>query len=392
MKIAFFSHYDSLYGANKSLLALLTGINNRKISCIVFLPMEGAFSNELAKNNIPYYVIPFKWWVHYQRGYTGFFYKRWLQYLYYQLLSLKKICVNIYFSFKVLAICKKEGISIVHSNSYTISFGFFIAKLGCIPHVWHLREYGELDYKMFPDFGYWLTYRLIKKSNAVICISNSIEKHFHLEKHKTSHVIYNGIFSHAEFIRNKTISKRLLFKEAKVNLVMVGLVRSYKGHEDAVMATALLLKETKNIYLNIVGTGDTKEIKKLAETLGISDRVIFKGYIPCLDEVFDDTDALLMCSKNEAMGRVTVESMSYGRPVIGYDSAGTSELIKNGETGLLYQNGPFELASCIKTLIEDEVKRNYIIQNAFDFAIAEFTNESYTDNVTMVYNKILNIG
>lgn len=47
------------------------------------------------------------------------------------------------------------------------------------------------------------------------------------------------------------------------------------------------------------------------------------------------------------MGRVTAEAMSCGRPVIGFDAAGTSELISHGRTGLLYRDGEAGLADAM---------------------------------------------
>jgi glycosyltransferase involved in cell wall biosynthesis len=53
------------------------------------------------------------------------------------------------------------------------------------------------------------------------------------------------------------------------------------------------------------------------------------------------------------MGRVTVEAMCACRPVIGYDSGGTSELIDHDRTGLLYRGGPDALAECMARYVTD---------------------------------------
>jgi glycosyltransferase involved in cell wall biosynthesis len=95
----------------------------------------------------------------------------------------------------------------------------------------------------------------------------------------------------------------------------------------------------------VVGEGKIDQLKALAHDLGVADRVEFWGYIDDPYKAYLASDAVLMCSKNEAMGRVTVEAMSACRPVIGYDQAGTSEIIEHGRTGLLYRGGPEALAS-----------------------------------------------
>jgi glycosyltransferase involved in cell wall biosynthesis len=77
----------------------------------------------------------------------------------------------------------------------------------------------------------------------------------------------------------------------------------------------------------------------------VTDRVEFWGYIPDPERAFLAADVALMCSRSEAMGRVTAEAMSACRPVIGFDGGGTAELIDPGRTGLLYRGGAAELAA-----------------------------------------------
>ena len=60
-------------------------------------------------------------------------------------------------------------------------------------------------------------------------------------------------------------------------------------------------------------------------------------------------------SPNEGMGRVTIESMAYSTPVIGYGGAATTELIADGYSGLLYKNDEFNLAETIERLIGDKM-------------------------------------
>jgi glycosyltransferase involved in cell wall biosynthesis len=76
----------------------------------------------------------------------------------------------------------------------------------------------------------------------------------------------------------------------------------------------------------------------------VADLVEFWGYVPDPERAFLAADVALMCSRSEAMGRVTAEAMSCYRPVIGYAAGGTPELIADGTTGRLYHGGADELA------------------------------------------------
>jgi glycosyltransferase involved in cell wall biosynthesis len=103
------------------------------------------------------------------------------------------------------------------------------------------------------------------------------------------------------------------------------------------------------------GTGDQGYMdgcRALAAELGVQDRVEFWGYVPDPERAFLAADVALMCSRSEAMGRVTAEAMSACRPVIGFDAGGTSELIDHGRTGLLYGD-PESLVECMLRYASD---------------------------------------
>ena len=136
--------------------------------------------------------------------------------------------------------------------------------------------------------------------------------------------------------------------------MLVGRFRESKGQAVAIQAFAKVAKQFPNVRLLLVGgaggTGDQGYFdlcRKLVNELGVTGRVEFWGYIPDPERAFLAADVALMCSRNEAMGRVTVEAMSACRPVIGYDSGGTSELIDPNRTGQLYRGRADELATCM---------------------------------------------
>jgi glycosyltransferase involved in cell wall biosynthesis len=77
----------------------------------------------------------------------------------------------------------------------------------------------------------------------------------------------------------------------------------------------------------------------LARDLGVLDRVEFVEYCPDPSEHLAWSNAVLMCSEGEAFGRVTVEALKSGRPVIGTRDGGTIELVHDGCDGILVAPG-----------------------------------------------------
>ena len=93
------------------------------------------------------------------------------------------------------------------------------------------------------------------------------------------------------------------------------------------------------------------ELRELADGLGVTGRLEVCDHAAAPDEHLDWCNALLMCSHAEAFGRVTVEALKGGRPVIGSRSGGTLELITEGVDGLLFTPGDVDdLAAAITRL------------------------------------------
>jgi hypothetical protein len=90
-------------------------------------------------------------------------------------------------------------------------------------------------------------------------------------------------------------------------------------------------------------------------------------------------DAVLVCSRMEAFGRVTVEAMLLNKPVIGTNTGGTMELIEEGRTGLTYEPGnAHQLANQIEKLIQDPVLRRTLAENGNKFANENFSKEKFS--------------
>ena len=99
-------------------------------------------------------------------------------------------------------------------------------------------------------------------------------------------------------------------------------------------------------------------------------------------------DAALMCSSNEAMGRVTAEAMSACLPVIGYDHAGTAELIEHETHGLLYRGGPAELAAAMRRLVERrDLAREWGLAG-WKLARGSFSTERYASRIHTVLRSV----
>lgn len=368
MKVLFVTHYTSLYGANRSLLNLLDGLQAYGVEPLIILPNTGELTEECTRRNIPFKVVLFHF---------DFVYKERFEGIKAKINLIRLSLFNIKQAFNLYSAIRKEKPALVYSNSSVVFSGFYLSHFLRVPHVWHIREFAEDQYKLHPVLGYSVFKSFLKSTSSTIFVSNALRNFYFPHGLKNSHVIYNGIATKDEFVRNK---KKNCRSGSEFIFCIVGLIDPEKGQLEAIMAFEELGKRYKNIKLHIAGGGDVSELEQYIKKNSI-DGIKFFGQVRDPFEIFSRSNATLMCSRNEAMGRVTVESMCCKTPVIGRNSGGTSELIIHNETGLLYDGSVEDLVDQMEVLIIHKEKGSQLAERAWEWAYANVTQEKYTESV-----------
>jgi len=166
-----------------------------------------------------------------------------------------------------------------------------------------------------------------------------------------------------------------------------------KQQMQALKAFHLLTKKYDNIRLIFVGKGRriyTQKMRQFCKKNNLENKVEILGYVPNPSEIYAQSDALLMCSLYEGMGRVTAEAMAYGLPVIGLQSGATPELVRHGENGLIYEGDERDLMLQMEYLLlhQDEAKK--MGARGHQMALTTFTTEYYVSQIFNVLNITLN--
>ena len=117
----------------------------------------------------------------------------------------------------------------------------------------------------------------------------------------------------------------------------------------------------ERITLLIGGDGPEREVlERRARDLGIGERIVFAGRLKRSDlpSFFAASDVFVATNELTNMSLPPCEAMLCGVPVVAFDVCGTSEMIREGESGLLVADGDIEgLARRIEMLVEDEELR-----------------------------------
>ena len=369
INVLFVTHYTSTSGgANRSLLNLIDGLHGTQINPILLTPAKGQITSEIERRNIECIVEPFPWIqnptpnvINAQRDRL-----RW------------QLCRLSYLRHK----CAEKYINLVYSNSSVISVGLFLAHFMNLPHIWHLREFGSYDYNLTIDFSESIFGLLLAGSECNIAVSQALKNHFgKMNLLADIDVIYNGVAFESDLMRFKAIRQSSPAIENQT-FAMIGVMHPPKGQHHAISAIAIVKKKFPKVKLLLAGDGPTRpQLEKLANQLDVTENIEFLGTVQNPFEVFLRARAALVCSRSEAMGRVTAEAMATMCPVIGRKSGGTVELIHHGKTGFHYQEDAEELASRMIEVLGQPEHAQRMAEDAWHFARSKFLVEKYSQNV-----------
>lgn len=373
MKVLYISHDARLYGAPKSLLECVRGIKKKGIEPIVVMPSAGGLQMELDRSKIKNVIIPY-----YSCVYLGEY--RAKDYA-------KYIWTNYKAVIRIMGLIRKERIELVHTNSLAVSVGAVAAYLMKIPHVWHFREYLKEDFG-FKRLNEGTVRKLVRNSKCCIAIAEGIERKYRKEYGIKPVRLYDGIECESY---EYPVNLEENVKETP-ELLIAGAISEGKGQWDAVRAVEILANRGIEVHLSIVGNGAPamlKALKRYVRRKKLTEYITIRPFTSKLQKLRIQSTIVLVCSKMEALGRVTAEAMLSGKIVIGTDTGGTLELIgKNEERGYLYRyNHPEELAKKIEYVLQNrqevikkEKEAQMFIKNLTDM-------DHYTDRMLQIYKK-----
>lgn len=375
MKVLYISHDANLYGATRSLLNLMEGLKPHGIVPYVILPCPGDMEKELKRNKIKYKIVITK------NNFHPIGQRNLINEIVSDIQNVKAIIDTV-------KTVKEWKIDLIHTNNLCNDVGAIAGFLSNKPHVWHMREFMEEDFNF--EFNHKVKMKfLINRANALLTVSKSLyAKYSSIYNKTTMSVVYNG-FPLKDYI----IDRDVYFNRETISLLLCGSICEGKGQLEAVKATEHLIKlGYTNVRLYLVGGGERVYLSKLKhyiKTNHLNEHIKILNFKKNLDEIRKVMDIALVCSKSEAFGRVTVESMLSELLVIGANTAGTKELISDKSTGLLYQKGDFEdLAKTIVFAMHKKEEAIEMIKKAKVYANINFSIQTTAENVNRIYQKI----
>ncbi|MBT8365263.1 MAG: glycosyltransferase, partial [Deltaproteobacteria bacterium] len=142
--------------------------------------------------------------------------------------------------------------------------------------------------------------------------------------------------------------------------------------------------------LVFIGKGDLDvDLRAEAVKSSANGRVHFLGWRNDIDEIMPIFDMLVLPSLNEGMGRVLVEAMAAGKPVVASNTGGIPDLVKHGHNGLLVPPGNERaLAASIGQLIDNPEKAKLMGQRG-QVLCDQFSLEAMVEKIDNLYQELL---
>jgi glycosyltransferase involved in cell wall biosynthesis len=340
VRVLFLHSSAGRYGADRQLHLLATGLDRDRYEPIVVLAEDGPLRADLAAADVEVHVRP-------------------LAVLRRALMSPSGMA-RVAAAFAADAgglgrLARSRGVGIVHTNTSVTLGGAAAARIAGVPHVWHMRE-------IYAGFErWWPAYRrLLLTADAIPCVSAAVAAQFP-PGHDNVRVLHDGLaVTHTPAPRAEARAALGVPGDAFAFAVL-GRISIWKGQDVAVRAAA----ELPGSVLLVCGSpwpGEerrARELAGLAERLGIADRVHLLGFRDDLDDVLGAVDAVVVPSKHpDPLPNAALEAGAAGCCVVAAAHGGLTEIVRDGETGLLVEPGdPIALAEALGRLDAAECAR-----------------------------------
>jgi glycosyltransferase involved in cell wall biosynthesis len=202
-------------------------------------------------------------------------------------------------------------------------------------------------------------------------------------------IIYNGI-DHQVF---KPLPKPAHLKD-KPTVVAAARIFDLKDIVTMIKSCAVAKKQIPNIQYLVYGDNQavpeyTAECERLIAELDLKDNFKLAGYHDKPHELFAEGDVSILTSISEGFPYTVLESMSCGIPVIATDVGGVTEALDNSCGYICKPKDHEEIGKRVVELLNDEVLRKKMGENARQKVIDNFTIDKFINAYEKVYHQVV---
>jgi len=352
------NHGAVVGGGELSLLDLLRGLDRDRWAPVLVVPDEGEVAARGRELELPVHVIP--------------------------LSPLRRPRLAGASSVRALTrLARATDAMLIHANgTRAMAYAGVAGRLVSRPTLWHVRV---------ADRDGLVDRALHALATVVIAPSRAVARRF--RDAAKVRVIPNGIDlkRFAPRAPSGLLRAALGVPPSVPIAVSVGRHVPEKGYRHLLGAAAMIERTRPGVHWILVGDGGLRaELEGEAGRLGLASRVHFTGSRGDVDDVVALADVFVLPSESEGFGRVLVEAMAMGRPVVATDVGGIPEIVLDGETGLLVTPAdPGALADAVRALLDDPARAARLGAAGRTRAESTFNLGAHVDAVERLYDAVL---
>ncbi|MCP4230181.1 MAG: glycosyltransferase family 4 protein [bacterium] len=301
-----------------------------------------------------------------------------------------KVLRSIFVLSRLISNIKPE---IIHANTFL--GGFILSLIPSLKTPWILHQRDLTDHGKLTD---WTTRRATK----IIAATHAAAAHLGRSglKYPPSIIPHGVSLSFTEEITKPefkpTLREKHGIKNDDILVGTVGTISEQKSQHE-ILEAADRLRDIPRLRFICVGNPYREEDKRYFDRLmekraasNLEHIVSFEGFTDDLANVYGSIDILAHPGKREGMGRVVIEAMGAGIPVLAKDCYGPAELITRDVDGVLCDEHDFEdFVDKLIKLVTEEDYRTRLARAGREKAFEEFTVEGSTRRIEGVYEQIL---
>jgi glycosyltransferase involved in cell wall biosynthesis len=355
-------------GSTKSITDIINGLDRNNWNPIIALQRGNLLQAHFQRSDISTTFLP----------YVGFSKNDLPKFLYCIFLTYYKI--------------RKMNISLVHSNDMNShNYGIIAAKLANVPIVAHVRI--ALT-NMRPK-----NRAILNKADVVIAVSSTLKNNLVELGIKKQRIRVIGNFiepSNFQNVQGIRIRNEFSLDDSYIIGNVGRLFFGWKRYDLFFEVCKKVLETFPKTKIMLVGaplnndSSIVDKMKKMAQDIGVFDNLIITGFREDIPDIMNCMDVFVLSSIGEGFGRVIVESLSVGTPVVAFDDCGQRDIIIDGINGFLVPIGDTNtMAERVCQILKDPKLKKKLGEEGKRIAKEKFSKKVLLKKLMNIYEELI---
>lgn len=280
---------------------------------------------------------------------------------------------------------REKAVSLIHANDPHVARSVMLPAFYLrIPVIVHIRFGQSAEY-------YRWVFKGLPKPRGFILNSHYLQNEIGPYLHDSCPRVRQWVVHNAVDIEAFTPCYKTANTVPRVGIL--ANLQPVKGHEDFLHMAGMVLERGNSAVFDIIGSelhnsGRMEKLRNMAETMNMSDKITFHGYVADVDKILKKMDIVVSTSHVETFGRSIIEAMAAGKPVVSYAVGGIPEIIVDGQTGFLVPEGDMEkMAERVEFLLGNGAFRQDMGKHGRERVESLFGIDAHADAIMTIYDE-----